>query len=308
MCSLLMIPILIYNWLIYGTTNLLLIKYLIYFDTYNLNYLLFLGIFIVFMVKIPMIPLHSWLPEAHVEASTIGSVILASLILKVGVYSLFKWNWFLFQTHSFPNISLFINLLALLSIIYSTILIFRLIDIKRIIAYSSIIHMNINIINIYTGVDILGSLLNTISHSFISSSYFIMIGLLYHRYNTRLWIYYRGLIHTMPLFSFFWIIVNINNMSFPFTLSFISEFDILKSCFINNPILSLFLFFSLFTNTIYIILLITKILFFKLSPFLSLFNDLSFKEILSFFPFLFLNILFGLFPLPLYLFFIPSLF
>jgi NADH:ubiquinone oxidoreductase subunit 4 (subunit M) len=174
-------------------TNSLIILYSI---PLNENYQLFLWIlfFFSFAIKIPLFPFHIWLPYAHTESSTVTSIYLAAILLKLGLYGFIRFSIPLFPLGSLFFKPLIITL-ALLSIIYTSFSAFSLIDLKQIIAYSSIAHMNTSLIGLFSNDlnGIIGSILYGISHGIISSALFLLIGLLYERYHTRIIKYYRGL-------------------------------------------------------------------------------------------------------------------
>ncbi|OXE37033.1 MAG: hypothetical protein CGW95_04055 [Phenylobacterium zucineum] len=161
-------------------------------------------LFLSFATKIPMFPFHIWLPEAHVEAPTIGSVILAGILLKLGVYGFLRFSLTLF-----PDASLYFSplvyLLSIIGIIYASLTAIRQTDIKRIIAYSSIAHMNLVVLGVFcfNCIGIEGSIIQSISHGFVSGGMFLLVGILYDRYHSRLLYYYGGLVHVMPIFSSF---------------------------------------------------------------------------------------------------------
>lgn len=168
------------------------------------------------------------MPEAHVEAPTIGSVILASLLLKLGGYGFLR-----FVLPMFPLASQFfspiISVLCVLSIVYASLATLRQLDLKRIIAYSSIAHMNIIVLGLfsYTQQGIEGAIYLMVAHGVVSSALFFCVGVLYDKYHTRLLKYYGGLAQVMPLFATFLFLFSLANMSFPGTSNFIGELLIL---------------------------------------------------------------------------------
>ena len=213
---------------------------------------LFWFFFIPFAVKIPMFPFHLWLPEAHVEAPTIGSVILASLLLKLGGYGFLRFTLPLFPAGC-NSYSYVVFALAILSIIYASFSAIRQTDLKRIIAYSSIAHMNLAVLGMFSfyheGID--GAIYLMISHGFVSSALFFCVGVLYDRHHTRLLNYYSGLVQVMPLFCAFFFFFTCSNMGFPGTANFVGEFLIFSGFFMKNDYLVLFAASSIVLSAVY---------------------------------------------------------
>ena len=221
--SLLMLIGLIY---IYSRVGSLNIEYVSSFCFSEIDQkILWIAFFLSFASKIPMFPFHIWLPEAHVEAPTVGSVLLAGILLKLGVYGFLRYSLTLFPLASL-YFSPIVYLLSLIGIIYASFTAIRQTDIKRIIAYSSIVHMNLVLIGIFSFsiIGIEGSLLQSISHGFVSGGMFLMVGILYDRYHSRLLYYYGGLVHIMPLYSTYLLIFTLANIALPGTSSFVGEF------------------------------------------------------------------------------------
>jgi len=176
------------------------------------------------------------LPEAHCEAPTAGSVILAGILLKLGGYGFIRFSLPIFPEAS-SYFSPFVFTICLFGIFYASLTTLQQVDLKKIIAYSSVGHMGIVTIGIFSMniPGLVGSFLLMISHGIVSGALFLLVGLLYERHHTRVVIYYSGLMHTMPLFSVFFIIFTLGNIGLPGTSSFIGEFLVLVGCFaINN--------------------------------------------------------------------------
>jgi len=175
------------------------------------------------------------LPEAHVEAPTVGSVLLAGILLKLGTYAIVR---FLFPI--FPESSMyfapFIMALAVCAVIYSSLTTLMQVDMKKIVAYSSVAHMNFVILGLFTFnfPGFIGAVILMLSHGIVSSALFICVGVLYERYKSRLLVYMGGLARIMPLFTFMFFGFTLGNMAFPGTFSFIGEFLILLGLFFKN--------------------------------------------------------------------------
>lgn len=198
--------------------------------------LLWLAFFASLAVKIPMIPFHIWLPEAHAEAPTAGSVILAGVLLKMGGYGFLR-----FSLPLFPEASLYfaplIYSLSVIAAIYASLTTIRQVDLKKIIAYSSVSHMGFVTLGLFSfnsqGIE--GSIILMLSHGLVSSALFLCIGILYDRHKTRLLKYYGGLVQAMPIFSLFFLFFTFSNIGFPGTSSFIGELLVLVGLFKFSP-------------------------------------------------------------------------
>jgi proton-translocating NADH-quinone oxidoreductase chain M len=263
----------------------------------NEQILLWLSFFGSFSVKIPIVPFHIWLPEAHVEAPTAGSVLLAGILLKLGIYGFIRYSIPLFpfgNTYFLP----LVYTIGVISILYSSLVTIRQIDLKKIIAYASIGHMNFVLLGLFSQSleGLMGSMYIMLSHGFISSGLFTTIGILYDRHHSRIIYYYRGLTSVMPLFAFFFFILNLANFSFPGTASFIGEFIILFPLLQLNPIIGILTTFSLLFSALYSIWLINRIIFGSLTIYISKYNDVKLREIAILTSLVAMVIYFGLFP------------
>nr|BAD66789.1 NADH dehydrogenase subunit 4 [Beta vulgaris subsp. vulgaris] len=249
---------------------------------------LWIAFFASFAVKVPMVPVHIWLPEAHVEAPTAGSVILAGILLKLGTYGFLR-----FSIPMFPEATLcftpFIYTLSAIAIIYTSLTTLRQIDLKKIIAYSSVAHMNFVTIGMFSlniqGIG--GSILPMLSHGLVSSALFLCVGVLYDRHKTRLVRYYGGLVSTMPNFSTIFFFFTLANMSLPGTSSFIGEFLILVGAFQRNSLVATLAALGMILGAAYSLWLYNRVVSGNLKPdFLHKFSDPNGREVFIFIPFL----------------------
>lgn len=290
--SLYLLLILIYVYLIIGSFN----NYILSLYIPNHFYIWFAFI-LSFAIKIPIYPFHSWLPYAHVEAPTFGSVLLAGIILKVGSYGFLIYNFNYFKSINYYYSPILITF-AILSIIIASFIIINILDMKQIIAYSSIIHMNYIILGLFTinNNGIIGTILYSISHGLISSGLFILIGILYKRYKIRNILYYKGLIHIMPLFSIFLFIFIMSNLSLPLTSSFISEFYLLLSFLSNSILFGILVIIMLLFSTIYNFNILNKLLYGNISIYINKFKDITYNEYLILLPLFIINLYIGILP------------
>jgi NADH:ubiquinone oxidoreductase subunit 4 (subunit M) len=228
--------------------------------------------------------------DTHGEAPTSGSVILAALLLKLGGIGILRWLIPLLP-YGYLYYRPLILVLGVLSSLYASITTLRHIDIKKLIAYSSIAHMGFILIGIvsFSSIAIQGVILLLISHGLVSSLLFLLVGSLYVRTGTRYLIYYQGLSTTMPLFSIFLFFALILNASFPPSLSFIAELLLLQGTFIYETIGTLHALISVFLSGVYSILLFCKIAFSSTSQFQFHYQDLTLREFYILIPLVFLS-------------------
>lgn len=206
---------------------------------------------LAFLAKIPLIPLHIWLPEAHAEATAVGSVILAGLVLKIGSYGIIR---FLVPVQNLlPNDLLFacVGLFSLISAAYATIMTLAQVDFKRIIAYSSIAHLSLSITGIFTltKTGLIGAYYYNVGHGFVSAGLFFFAGLFYHSYGTRLLKYYSGL-SFLPFVSHTFLFLSFANIGFPATVNFVAEFLIIITVVSIGSVCAIILMFIIFFGSI----------------------------------------------------------
>lgn len=257
--------------------------------------LLWLLLFLSFAIKVPIFPFHTWLPFVHVEAPTIGSMLLAGIMLKLGAYGIIRYVIGMLGEINNYFMPLII-IMAILSIVYGSLTTIRQIDLKKIIAYSSIVHMNYAILGFFTNEleGINGGNYLMVSHAFVSCGLFLLIGLLYKRYHSRIILYYSGLILTMPLFGTMFILLTLGNISLPLTSSFISEILIIISTIKINLFVGILISISLVFSTTYAIWLANRILFGEFSNYIVVSNDLTISEFYAVLPFLVFTLFLGL--------------
>lgn len=286
----------IYIYTLVGTTDYQIV--LSYnFSIYQQKWL-WLSFFLSFSIKVPMVPFHIWLPEAHVEAPTTGSVILAGLLLKLGTYGFIR-----FSIPLFPYATIFytplIYSLALLGILYTSLIAIRQIDLKKIIAYASVAHMNLVILGLFSNniYGLCGSVLQMLSHGLVASALFLCIGILYDRYHTRLITYYGGIIYTMPIFSSIFLFFILANIAVPGSGNFISEFLILLGILHNNIIICFFSALGIILSVIYSLWLYNRIIFGTIKiKYFNKYLDITKREYIYLLPLVILTLILGIYP------------
>ncbi|HND46287.1 MAG TPA: NADH-quinone oxidoreductase subunit M, partial [Chitinophagales bacterium] len=284
---------------IYSQTGSLNFEYLSSYP-FTLTEQLFLwaAFFLSFASKIPMFPVHIWLPEAHVEAPTVGSVLLAGILLKLGVYGFIRYNLTLFFDAS-VYFSPLVYLLCIVGVIYASLSALRQTDLKRIIAYSSIAHMNLVVLGIFSfnvsGLE--GSIIQSISHGFVSGGMFLLIGILYNRYHTRFLHYYGGIVHFMPIFSGLFLIFTMANIALPGTSSFIGEFLLLLGIFKENTLTAVLSALGVILSGAYSLWLYNRVVFGNIKVnYTQLFTDINFREFVIMFSLLIFLLVLGISP------------
>lgn len=302
--SIFFLAVIVYLYVVFGTTDLY--KLLFVLDLSPLLQKLFwFFTFFAFAVKIPLFPLHTWLPEAHAEAPTVGSIILAGILLKLGPYGLIRFSNLLFP-YGLVYFKPLVLFFSLLSIYYTSITAIRQLDIKKVVAYSSIGHMALILIGICVNTleGFVGAFTLLLAHGFVSGGLFLLIGCIYERYKTRFILYYNGLVQMNPKIGVFFFFFLLGNMAFPGTLNFVSEILILIGLMDFNIYLLILVGFSSVFILSYNLFLFSKLFFFKSSIKYSVYsNDLSAREVVANLILLVPVFSFGLFFNPLLAFF-----
>lgn len=294
--SILMLLCIFYLYYMYGTTDYLTLLGINLDPT--VQNILFLGFFASLAVKIPKFPFHIWLPQAHVEAPVAGSVILAGILIKLGAYGFIR-----FTIPLFPDASVYfaplIFTLGILGVIYASLTTIRQTDLKRIIAYSSVAHMGIVTIAIFTltATGIEGSIFLQIAHGLVSSALFIIVTVLYDRYHTRIVKYYRGVGVTMPIYAFFFLFFTLANIAVPLSCNFIGEFLALLATYEYNTVVGILSSLGMVLSAAYALFLYNRVCFGSLSPHFNIPpKDLNRREFYALFPLALFTLIFGIFP------------
>jgi len=295
---LMLIAIISIYWIV-GTTDL--IKLLEYKIPKDYQYLLWLAFFSSFAVKMPMWPFHTWLPDAHVEAPTAGSVILAAILLKMAGYGFLRFSIGLFPLAS-DYFTPLIFLLSVIAIIYTSLVALMQDDMKKLIAYSSVAHMGFVTLGIFSltkqGVE--GSIFQMLSHGLISAALFLCVGVLYDRYNSRMISSYAGLVNVMPKYALVFMIFTLGALGLPGTSGFIGEFLVLVGVFQKSIIVAILASIGVIFAAVYMLWLYKRVIFGRLTNLkIKIFTDLNKTELYILSSLAFLILFFGFYPEPL---------
>jgi NADH-ubiquinone oxidoreductase chain 4 len=270
---------------------------------YSTQLFLFYGIFIAFAVKTPTIFLNTWLLKAHVESPLGGSIILAAIVLKLSLYGIFRLILPLLPKASL-DYTYIIYLIGVITIIYASFSTLRTIDVKELIAYSSVSHAAVYLIGVFSNTiqGIEGGIALGLAHGFVSSGLFICAGgVLYDRSGTRLISYYRGIAQVMPLFSILFFILSLGNCGVPLTLNFVGEFMSLYGVFERLPLLGVFASSSIVFSAAYTIYMFNRIAFGgSFSKFFEAnISDVNRREFFILFTLVIFTVVLGIYPAPI---------
>ncbi|MGC1379038.1 MAG: NADH-quinone oxidoreductase subunit M [Anaerolineales bacterium] len=273
---------------------------------------LFIAFAAAFAIKVPMWPLHSWLPDAHVEAPTAGSVILAGVLLKMGTYGFLRFNLSLFPQASIQAAPV-IGVLAVIGILYGALVSYSQKDVKKLVAYSSVSHLGFVMLGLFAlnSLGVQGAILQMINHGLSTGALFLLVGMIYEQTHTREIDVYGGLWKLTPVFGALMLIVSLSSMGLPGLNGFVGEFTILLGAFgstaFGSPLFAIFAAIGVILAAIYILYMFQKMF---LGPEGSIveemktrghaIRDLNWREIVTLLPILVLIFWIGLYPTPFF--------
>ncbi|HSK74436.1 MAG TPA: NADH-quinone oxidoreductase subunit M [Pyrinomonadaceae bacterium] len=277
----------------------------------NTGLLLFLAFAIAFSIKVPLFPFHTWLPDAHTEAPTAGSVILAAVLLKMGTYGLMRFNFTLFPEAARELAWIFITL-AIIGIIYGALVAMVQPDVKRLVAYSSVAHMGFVILGMFsfTEYGMQGALYQMLNHGVSTGALFLLVGFIYERRHTRLISEFGGLSNVMPIYATFFVITTMSSIALPFLNGFVGEFLIMLGMWTSsalavtnsvnwNHLATMLAGTGVIFAAVYLLWMVQRVFFGKVTnPKNRGLMDLSYREIGLMLPLLFLMVFMGVYPKP----------
>jgi len=253
-----------------------------------------------FAVKMPMWPVHTWLPDAHVEAPTAGSVILAAILLKMGGYGFLRFSLPMFPEAS-QDLAPLIYAMSIVAIVYTSLVALMQDDMKKLIAYSSVAHMGFVTMGIFamTAQGVAGGIFQMISHGIVSAALFLCVGVVYDRMHTREIAAYGGLVNRMPVYAFAFMVFTLANVGLPGTSGFVGEFLTLIGTFRVNTWVATLATIGTILSAAYALWLYRKVIFGKLEkPALFNIRDIGWREMTILAPLVILTIIFGVYPKP----------
>ncbi len=259
---------------------------------------IFLAFALSFAIKVPMFPFHTWLPDAHVEAPTAGSVILAGVLLKMGTYGFFRFSMPLFP-HATAIFFPLVGVLAVIGIIYGALVAMVQPDMKKLVAYSSVSHLGFVMLGLFAldtqGVE--GSVIQMVNHGLSTGALFIIVGMIYDRRHTRLIADFGGLARVMPVFATFFMIVTLSSIGFPGLNGFVGEFLILLGAFKKNVVMAVFAASGVILAAVYMLWMLKRALFGPLDKEENkCLKDLTAREIAVLVPIVVLIVWIGVYP------------
>ena len=261
---------------------------------------LFLAFFVAFAIKVPLFPFHTWLPDAHVEAPTAGSVILAGVLLKMGTYGLLRFNLPLFPIASYQLMPV-IAVLAIIGIVYGALVSMVQPDLKKLVAYSSVSHLGFVVLGIFAfnhqGVQ--GALIQMVNHGLSTGALFLMVGMLYERRHTRMIEDFGGIAKQVPVLSAFFMVITLSSIGLPGLNGFVGEFLILLGSFRLNPAYAVIAATGVILAAVYMLHMYQRVFFGQMTKGENrIIKDMDLREKIIIIPIIIMIIWIGLYPGP----------
>ncbi len=268
--------------------------------TFKPAMLLFLAFFIAFAIKVPLFPFHTWLPDAHVEAPTVGSVILAGVLLKMGTYGIVRFCLPLFPQAA-ADATPWIVPLAVIGIIYGALVAMVQPDLKKLVAYSSVSHLGFVVLGLFSQSDagIQGSVIQMVNHGLSTGALFLLVGMIYERRHSRMIVDFGGLAKKMPIFATIFLIVTLSSIGLPYLNGFVGEFMILLGSFVGGAFSKWYVVFAttgVILAAVYMLWMYQRVMFGTLDSTNESLPDLNPREIAVLVPILLFIVWIGVYP------------
>jgi NADH-quinone oxidoreductase subunit M len=267
---------------------------------YNVQWWVFLAFFLGFAIKVPMFPFHTWLPDAHTDAPTAGSVILAAVLLKMGTYGFIRFSLPILPEATRAFVPMMV-LLSIIGIVYGALVALAQRDWKRLVAYSSVSHMAMVMLGMFAlnPVGITGSIIQQINHGISTGALFLLVGIVYERRHTREISEYGGLSKVMPVYAAVFLVMTMSSIGLPALNGFIGEFLILQGVFVASKVWAAFAASGVVLGAAYMLYLYQRTMFGKIeNPKNERLPDLTLREFATFAPLLVLAVWIGIYPAP----------
>lgn len=264
--------------------------------------LLFLAFFIAFAIKVPLFPFHTWLPDAHVEAPTVGSVILAGVLLKMGTYGIIRFCLPLFPDAAEKFTPLIVTL-AVIGIIYGALVAMVQPDLKKLVAYSSVSHLGFVVLGLFSQshAGLQGSMLQMINHGLSTGALFLLVGMIYERRHSRMIVDFGGLSKRMPIFAVIFMVVTLSSIGLPGLNGFVGEYMILLGSFVQGAFSKVYVVFAtagVILAAVYMLWMFQRVMFGTLDKTNENLPDLNAREIVVMLPLLLFIVWIGVYPKP----------
>jgi NADH-quinone oxidoreductase subunit M len=265
---------------------------------FNMQFWMFLAFGLAFAIKVPMFPFHTWLPDAHTEAPTVGSVILAAVLLKMGTYGFLRFNMPMFPEAAHYFVPLF-SILAVIGIVYGALVSMMQKDLKRLIAFSSVSHLGFVMLGLFTftmpGVQ--GGIIQMINHGLSTGALFLIVGVIYERRHTRMIAEFGGLCTPMPIYAIIFMIVTLSSIGLPGLNGFVGEFLILLGAFQTNKVYATIAATGVIFAACYMLWMFQRVIFGQVTNEKNKdLKDLSWREIAIFAPLILFIVWIGVYP------------
>jgi NADH-quinone oxidoreductase subunit M len=289
-----------YNISVTGTPSFDIVEFQQLNLPFNLQWWIFLAFFLGFAIKVPMFPFHTWLPDAHTDAPTAGSVILAAVLLKMGTYGFIRFSLPILPEATRAFVPMMV-VLSIIGIVYGALVALAQKDWKRLVAYSSVSHMAMVMLGMFAlnPVGITGSILQQLNHGISTGALFLLVGVVYERRHTREISEYGGLSKVMPVYAAVFLLMTMSSIGLPTLNGFIGEILILQGVFVVDKIWAAFAASGIVLGAVYMLSLYQRTMFGKIeNPKNEKLLDLSFREFATFAPLIVLAVWIGLYPKP----------